>query len=259
MAQSVVMVYESLEAIKNGREYWKDYVDHYEKFWDGPATPQSAWFGHEYEEFRTSLAERLGIGVEHIRNAFFLKNEDGKYFVCPVGDSVNLNIMACEDIIPYEWFLMFSSEEKDYFYTHTGFGAIHQDAIYYRTERSSALVRLERCTGILKNTIHGSNDTGSYPYLAGLSYLTQGIENVSQWIEGFSDEAVLILNYGEICNLIDQNSFKYEDSVGEINSVINSIEKGDFTTAESNLKLLNSKWTEISDKSGSSLSNSTLQ
>lgn len=45
MAQSVIMIYESLEAIKSKKDYWKTYIDHYEKFWDGPATPQSSWWG----------------------------------------------------------------------------------------------------------------------------------------------------------------------------------------------------------------------
>lgn len=260
MAQSVIMIYESLDAIKERREYWKDYIDHYEKFWDGPATPQSSWWGMEYEEFRDSLARRLGVSNEHIKNAFFMKDEEGNYYVCPVVDSINMNIMASEDIIPYEWFLLFDSEEKNYFYTHTGFGAIHQDAIYYKTDTTSALKRLEEATNILEISLEDNTRIKDFPELAALKALKYGIENVLQWISGFSDKGIMILNYGEICGLIDQSSFKYEDSVGEIHMIMSSIASGDLRKAESDLKLLNLKWSEIYAKSSdSSLNTSTLQ
>lgn len=260
MAQSVMMIYESLDAIKGSKGYWKDYIDHYEKFWDGPPTPQSSWWGLEYEEFRNSLAERLGISKEHIKNAFFMKDEEKNYYVCPVGDSINMNIMASEDIIPYEWFLLFDSEDKNYFYTHTGFGAIHKDAIYYKTYITSALKRLEEATKILVISLEDNTRIRDFPELAALKDLKYGIENVRQWLGGFSENGMIVLNYGEICGLIDQNSYKYEDSVGEIHSIMTTLASGDLGKAESDLKLLNLKWAEIYGKSNnSSLNRSTLQ
>lgn len=259
MAQSVIMIYESLDSIKKNREYWWNYIDHYEKFWDSPATPQSSWWGMEYEEFRKSLAGRLGISGEHIRNAFFIRNEEGKYFVCPIGDRVNMNILASEYIIPYEWLIMFEPEEKNYFYTHTGFGAIQKDTIYYRTDLSSALARLNSTSRILSGRLGNNNEVGDFPELAGLTSLDTGITNILQWLEGFAGESILILNYGEICSLIEQNSFKFEDSVGEVKSVISSIESGDFEGAESALRLLNAKWSEIYTRSSGGSGAPTLQ
>lgn len=182
--------------------------------------------GGEYEEFRISLAERLGLSKEHIKNAFFIRDEDNRYYVCPVGDEVNMNIMASENTIPYEWFLMFDPGEKDYFYTHTGFGAIQQDAIYYKTKISDSLA---------------------------------GIENIRNWLTGFSGEAVVILNYGEICGLIDRNSFRNENSIGKIHDVPDMLNQEDFSGADTSLKLLNDKWSEIYVKSSSDTSNKVLQ
>jgi len=246
MAQSVLMLYESLDSLKENKVYWNQYIGFYEKFWDGPATPQSSWWGMEYEEFRNSLAEKLGTDKEYIENAFFLKNKEGRYFVCPIGSKINMNIIASEDIIPYEWFLMFDSEEKNYFYTHTGFGAIHHDAIYYRTTVDSAGSRLENALNILENSLDNNEKIKNHPELKGLTYLKAGIGNILQWLEGFSEDGVIILNYGEICNRIEQNSFKNENSVDEINSVISLIDSGDFGRAESELKVLNVKWAGIS-------------
>lgn len=259
MAQSVIMIYESLEAIKSKRDYWKTYIDHYEKFWDGPATPQSSWWGREYDEFRISLAERLGLTKEHINNAFFIRDENNRYYVCPVGDEVNMNIMASENMIPYEWFLMFDPREKDYFYTHTGFGAIQQDTIYYRTKISDSLARLEKSSRILAEKLNDEIGKDKYPGISSLIYLQSGIENIKNWLTGFSGEAIVILNYGEICGLIDRNSFSNENSVGEIHSVLDMLNQEDFSGADTSLKVLNAKWSEIYVKSSSDTNNKVLQ
>ena len=60
MAQSVLMVYEDINSLTES-EYWTKYINFYERYWDGPATPQSSWWGQEYENFRESLSEHLGI------------------------------------------------------------------------------------------------------------------------------------------------------------------------------------------------------
>lgn len=260
MSQCVLMIYEALDNIKDKRGYWKQYIEFYEKYWDGPATLQSSWWGMEYEEFRNSLAENLGIEKEYIENAFFLKNESDEYFLCPIGNKVNMNIIASEDIIPYEWLLMFNSQEKDYFYTHTGFGAVHHDAIYYKTSVSEARSRLGNAFNILGNTLSDNDKIKDHPDLTRLTFLKNGIGNISQWLEGFSENGVIILNYGEICNRIEQNSFRNEDSVGEINSIINAIDNGDLGLAESNLRILNVKWASLSGVSAEDHSGSgTLQ
>ena len=82
---------------------------------------------------------------------------------------------------------------------------------------------------------------------------------MNEWLKGFSGKGVIMLNYGEICNFIEPDSMKNEDSVGEIRRVLEEIEKQDFTAAESSLKLLNFKWADISSKATGESENISLQ
>lgn len=59
MAISVLMVYQPIESTREKERYWRSYVSYYEKYWDGPATPQSSWFGKEYDEFRTVFFKKM--------------------------------------------------------------------------------------------------------------------------------------------------------------------------------------------------------
>ncbi len=260
MAQAVLMVYENLDSIKENGAYWKDYVEFYEKYWDAPATPKSSWWGQEYDDFRESLSKQLGLEKKHIRDCFFTKDEENNYFICPIGTKVNLNIMACDNFIPLEWFLLFESSQKGYFYTHTGFGAVHHDAIYYSSDLAGSLERLNASLGILSAYVNdSSSDIGKYPELKNLSFVAQGVSHLQEWIKGFSDKGVIMLNYGEICNFIEPDSMKNEDSVGEVKKILESIEKEDLTSADSMLKLLNFKWLDISSKASGESENISLQ
>ena len=260
MAQAVLMIYEELSSVKENGNYWSDYVAFYEKYWDAPATPKSSWWGQEYEEFRQALSNQLGIDKKHIRDCFFTKDKDDNYFICPIGQEVNLNIMACDNFIPLEWFLLFDSAQKSYFYTHTGFGAVHHDAIYYNSDLKDSLLRLEDSLGVLTEKINdSSSDLGTYPELKNLSYVAEGISNMTEWIKGFSENGIIMLNYGEICNFIEPDSMKNEDSVGEIKNIIELLNKDDLSSADSSLKLLNFKWFDISSKASGESGNISLQ
>ena len=249
MAQTVLMVYENLESFRENREYWTSYVEFYEKYWDAPASPKSSWWGNEYEEFRQSLSKQLGLDKNYIRDCFFTKDKDGRYFICPIGSEVNLNIISCDNFVPLEWFTLFESGQKGYFYTHTGFGAIHHDAIYYTSDLKSSLVRLENSVDILSSRLNTDKEEfKKYPELQKFGYVLEGVNNIREWLGGFSDDGILILNYGEICSFIEPDSMKNEDSVGELFQILENLKSGDFSSAASNFKLLDYKWTDIESK-----------
>ena len=107
MAISVLMVYQPIESTREKESYWRSYVSYYEEYWDGPATPQSSWFGKEYNDFRKSLSNHLGLNKDEIHDCFFQKDDEGNYFIVPVGEEININIFSAENFIPFEWFLMF--------------------------------------------------------------------------------------------------------------------------------------------------------
>ena len=260
MAQTVLMVYEKLETLKENRDYWQKYIKFYEKFWDGPATPNSSWWGRDFDEFRQSLSNELNLDESLINDCFFIKNEENNYFICPVGMQTNLNIITCENYVPLEWFSIFDEDEKHYFYTHTGFGAIHHDAIYYRTTIDSSLKKMDNFQEMLFESFNKKeNDLKNYPELQKLKFLIEGIDNLKNWVINFDNSGLIILNYGEICSYIEQNTLKNENSVGELLDILNSFRYGDFNKAESDLRILDYKWTDIAAKAIGETDFRTLQ
>ena len=245
MALSVLMTYEPLEKTGERYDYWRNYISFYERFKDGPATPNTAWYGSEYDAFRESLSKELGIDKRLIEDCFFMKDEEGKYYVTPVGQKTNPNIFSAENFIPLEWFLMYDGPEKKYFFTHTGFGAIKQDCIYYVTRVGSALGRLEAAVSDIDSFMASPELAGS-PTLAGiLSDLKSGGENLTHWLKGFDRESFVLLNYGEMSSRIDPDQMKNEDSVSELRLVIDLARDGSTVDGEKVLAMLLSKWEGI--------------
>jgi hypothetical protein len=245
MAISVLMVYQPIESTREKERYWRSYVSYYEKYWDGPATPQSSWFGKEYDEFRKSLSNHLGLNKKEIQDCFFQKDEEGNYFIVPVGKEININIFSTENFIPFEWFLMFPKEEKHYFYTHMGFGAIQPDAIYYHARVEDTTQRLKQSKEGIESALNNI-EAGSSQYLAEtLKELHENIDNLQSWLSGFDSKSFIILNYAEICSHIEPDSMKNEDSVSEIHNILSMAAEGKFDEAESALTYLTSKWREI--------------
>ncbi len=240
MAQSTLLIYEPLGSLP-GAEYWKQYIEFYEKFWDRPASHKSAWWGAEYDEFRKSFANSLNIGTDEIRNCFFTK-KDADYFVCRLGDESGFNIISSENDIPFEWLAAFDEKKRDFFYTHVGFGAVHHDSIYYTEKIGKAMERIEAAGKFLGRI---EEAVSKYPVLEKLRELPAKAADMNSWLRGFNPEGEIVLNYGEICSFITRDSMKNENSVGDLKRIIASVDKGDFEKAESDLKLLNAKWDEI--------------
>lgn len=243
MAQSALMVYEPLDSIREGAEYWREYINFYEKFWDRPASPKSTWWGAEYDEFRRSLADALGIETDEIRDCFFTK-KDGRYLVCGISGRVNFNIVSSENRVPFEWLLAFDENGRNFFYTHAGFGAVHHDSIYYAENIGTATERLASAREAVAKI---GEAVSRFPELGRLEALPRKITEMNGWLRGFDPAGEIVLNYGEICSFITQDSMKNENSVGELNGIVAKLEKGDFEGAESGLRFLNAKWAEIAD------------
>ena len=242
MAKCSLMVYEPVDGAPDAG-YWERYISFYEKFWDRPAGPKSTWWGAEYEEFRRALAVSLEISPDDVRDCFFTKR-DGARLICRIDDPATLGIVSCENFIPFEWLAAFDEEKRDFFYTHTGFGAVHHDSIYYVEGIGAAMKRTNAARGALKNLEGGIS---GHPELAGIKHLPGRLSEMSAWLRGFDAAGEIVLNYGEICSHITQDSMKNENSVGDLKRIIARIETGDFEKAESDLRLLNAKWAELTD------------
>ncbi len=245
MALSVLMTYEPLETTGDKYDYWRSYISFYEQFKDGPATPNTAWYGSEYDAFRESLSKELGIEKHLIEECFFMKDEDGRYYVTPVGSGANPNIFSAENFVPLEWFLMYDGAEKKYFFTHTGFGAIEHDAIYYKTRVASALGRLDAAAADI-DTFLASPAARTSPALAEkLGGLGTGAGNLRHWLSGFDPESFVLLNYGDISSRMDREQIKNEDSVSELRSVLTLAREGSDGDAEKVLAVLLARWDSI--------------
>lgn len=102
MANSILVVYEPLEEVLYNRNYWKEYIDFYEKYWDGPSSFQSVWFGNEYDYFRDGLSNHLGLDKDLIEDCFFIKEKDEKYYISPLTTNANPYVLGSENYIPTE-------------------------------------------------------------------------------------------------------------------------------------------------------------
>jgi hypothetical protein len=174
-----------------------------------------------------------------------MKDEEGKYYVTPVGSKANPNIFSAENFIPLEWFLIYDGTEKKYFLTHTGFGAVRHDAIYYKTRVGTALGRLNAAVNDMDAFLASTGAAGS-PTLSGiLGDLGRGAGNLRHWLSGFDPESFVLLNYGEISSPMAPEQIKSEDSVSELWLVLTLAREGQPEDAEKVLAMLLSKWEAI--------------
>ncbi|HVY55146.1 MAG TPA: hypothetical protein VHC46_05255 [Thermodesulfobacteriota bacterium] len=253
MAKSTLVLYEPLGSLTEKSYYWNEYVRFYEQYWGGPTSPFGVWFGNEYESFVNALSENLGMARDEIEHCFFTKDEDGKYYIAPFRSKANL--FFCENFIPFEWFIPFSEEDRQTLYTHWGFNALHYD-----TRVRIAVGRLEEAANIVAAAIGQSSESlgaSARAYLG--EHLSKGIAELTAWLSGFDPGSFLVLNYGELCSVINPYSLENERSVGEMWKILGLLKEGKYPEAESSLTALMRKWEDIRDFSSGTLDSPTLQ
>ncbi len=254
-----MLVYEPLSTIKGDQAYWESYLSFYEKFWDHPSSPSSIWYGTEYEEFKIALCKFLDINTEKIENCFFFKDEEGRYFLSPLGGKY-LNALVIENSIPESWFVPFDGSERNFFYTHTGFGAITMDGIYYKTKLSLGLERLRRAQIIIGNLEERIRSSATrLVFSQQLSQIHGEIKDLDVWLTPFDKDSLVILNYGEICSHIHPQTYKNENTAMEIWEFLSLIEREKFEEAAFKIRLVQQKWNEIRSKTSGEIDKSRLQ
>jgi hypothetical protein len=259
MAKCIMLIYEPLSVIKRGRAYWESYISFYEKFWDHPSSQRSIWYGTEYEEFKTALSRFLHIEIDKIENCFFFKDNDGRYYLSPLG-SEDLNALVIENAIPESWFVLFDQSERNFFYTHTGFGAITMDGIYYKTKLSLGLERMKKAQKIIGNLEKTIRQSAMIPPFSQLlSQINGEIKDLGVWLTAFDKDSFVILNYGDICSHIHPQTFKNENTAMEIWEFLSLIESEKFDEAHLKIRLVRQKWQEIKDKASGEIGKFRLQ
>jgi len=193
------------------------------------------------------------VAVDEIEHCFFTKDEEGKYYVAPFNSRANL--FFCENFIPFEWFVPFSEEDRQTLYTHWGFNALHYD-----TRVRIALGRLDEAGDVVAGAISqnsASLEASTRTYLA--EHLSKGLEELKAWLSGFDPGGFLVLNYGEICSVINPYSLERERSVGETRKILDLFKDGKFAEAESSLKAFIQKWDDIRGYASGEMDKSILQ
>jgi len=234
MATSTLVVYEPLISFGENGDYWKEYSIFYEKYWGGPTSPFGVWFGNEYKNYRIALSEHLGMDDEDIQDCFFLKKGE-EYFVAPLINSNN--VFSFENSIPPEWFILFVEAERKSFYTHWGFNTISYDAVL-----EDSIQRALEANKIISDSLmdHSAAQVSGY-----LKYLSEGVGNISAWMNSFKNGGFIILNYGDICTFIHLLTLSKEKSVDEIKEFINLVNEKEYENAERTIRIFGQKWEEI--------------
>lgn len=241
MATSNLIIYEPLDAFGQQSDYWKGYIDFYELYWGGPTSPFGVWFGNEYENFRKSLSERINVDESEIKDCFFLKDDDDGYFVAPVESDVKNYLIYIDNIIPVEWFLLFSEDERKSLFSHWGF-----NAIYYSTKLQTALDRLDSSKSVFEKALDSIPDEiKESEIISILDNLINGCEQLNKILNGYDKKGHIILNYGDICSYIHTYTLDNEKSVAEMSAFIELIKNSEYEKANTAIKILFQKWNEI--------------
>lgn len=240
MPSSTLIVYEPLKSFDENHDYWEDYVKYYEKYWGGPTSPFGMWFGNEYNAFKESVANHLGLEKDEVDDCLFMKDENGDYFIAPTNNTKN--IFSSENVVPLEWFLLVSEEERKNFYSHWGFNSIHYDS-----KLSDSRTRLDNSRNILEKIL-GKEATLKSALKPFLESLVLAINDLDNWLSGFNDKSFVILNYGDICSHIQPYTLKNENSVFDIRYILELVSGNKMEEAELKLKLFFQKWDDIRDK-----------
>ncbi len=249
MPSSTLIVYEPLDSFREKSEYWSKYLKFYELYWGGPTSPFGIWFGNEYSAFRQALSDHLNLPHEDLPDCLFMKDESGNYFVAPTSNS--LNCFSSENVIPLEWFLLFSEEGRKNFYTHWGFNSIHYNSTLEQSKK-----RLTSSRERIGETMSGESIN---PLKFFLSNLDRSLEDLRKWLVQFDAQSYLVLSYGDICNYIHPYTLKNENSVTEVTRILEFISLSDFREAELALKVFFQKWEDIATKCAGGTEDSRIQ
>ena len=195
---------------------------------------------------------------EFIEDCFFIKDKDDNIFISPLSETANPYVFSCENYIPPEWFMLFSPDDKKLSFTHTGYGAISQDGIYYDTDINKAAYGIAKADSIIKNAAERSGEVGS-SIVGILAQLSGGVENIKSWLSSFNQKGKVVLSYGDICTYIPNYSLADENSVKDIWDILSLIENGKYEQAESKLNIFIVKWQETFGQASDAASRSTMQ
>lgn len=244
MAKSMLIVYEPVDRFGRMSEYWKRYVNFYEQYWGGPTSPYGVWFGNEYSDFREKLSSVLEVPDEEIQDCLFMKGKDGGYLISPFRSFKNAYILDSDNYIPLPWFIPFDDGEREFFYTHMGFGRIH-----YATGLGKGASRINEADRIIEDSFKRyGGEENSHPLFMKLKKIQSGLFSLKSWLSEFDEEGYLVLDYGELCSFLSPYTLNSDRSSKEIRDMLSNLEKDDMEQCRLALGLFLQKWETVKQK-----------
>lgn len=127
--------------------------------------------------------------------------------------------------VPLRWFAVVDPDERE-MYANDGMASIR-----YRTPIASARVRAARAVEILDNA--GFDDI-----------VIDDVRDLHDWIEGFTSEGVLELDYGGTSWLFEPSDLVLDESAAEVHASLKALDASDFDQAGRWYAAVAGRWSE---------------
>lgn len=127
--------------------------------------------------------------------------------------------------VPTRWFVLFDDAERNF--DPSG------PSLRYRTMMMSARARTARALDAARSAVIG-------PGVAAL------VSELSQWLDGFADDAIVELDYGALAALIPVEILQEDHSAADLQAAVAALAQGDVLTATTAYMQAAERWAPLS-------------
>ncbi|MBI4260826.1 MAG: hypothetical protein HY658_09710 [Actinobacteria bacterium] len=128
--------------------------------------------------------------------------------------------------VPIRWFVLVADEERKVAEREEGGYRLH-----YWTGVGPARERAERALSVLRR--------------AGLSFVTELVEDLTRWIEAFDERASLELDYATVSDLFTWDELDDDHSARDVSSAIEALVEGDMARSTELYQAVAGRWAEV--------------
>lgn len=134
--------------------------------------------------------------------------------------------------VPVRWFVLFSSEEKEFAKPGTGEESVQQFVLRYRTPMVQARRRLARGLKVLREELEEGP-------------LVDGLVDVGRWLEEFHPRSLVELDYGGLAHAIPEDQLADDESAADVAEGIAALRAGDGERAGVAYERLTDRWRAV--------------
>jgi hypothetical protein len=134
--------------------------------------------------------------------------------------------------VPVRWFVLFSSEEKEFAKPGTGEESVQQFVLRYRTPMVQARRRLARGLKVLREELEEGP-------------LVDGLVDVGRWLEEFHPRSLVELDYGGLAHAIPEEQLADDHSAADVAEGIEALRAGDGERAGVAYERLTDRWRAV--------------